>query len=142
MSETKVPEKVGELQGLAGSVCKREDPEGQGVDALTPRALSWVSSLSLEKTGLDYRLPAPGTDSLHWNMRGRCQHAHQLPSHFCFTIAHFPLILRDCSWPLAFTGKSGVNWWLTLTATVRFKVGQTLKYVTPWLGAMGNNPKQ
>lgn len=142
MNETKVSEKVGELQGLAGRICKGEDPEGQEGDVLTPRALSWVGSLSLELPGLDYSVPAPGTDSLRGNMRGRCQHAHQLPSLFCFTIVHLPPTLQDWSWPLPLTGKPGLNWWLTLTATVRLEVGQTLKYVTPWPGAMGNNPKQ
>lgn len=39
MSETKVPEKVGGFQGLAGSFCMGKDPEGWEGDALTPRAL-------------------------------------------------------------------------------------------------------
>lgn len=119
---------------------QKRRPRGMGRWCTDPRALSWVSNLSFEIPGLDYRIPA--TDSLHCNVRGRCQHAHHLPSLFYFTTAHLPPALWDCSWPLAFTGKPGVNWRLTPTATVRFKVGQTLKYVTPWPGAMGNNPKQ
>lgn len=61
MSEAKVPENVGGCQDLAEGFGKEEDPQEWGGDALTPRALGWVSSLSLEILGLNYRLPDSGT---------------------------------------------------------------------------------
>lgn len=135
LSEAKVPEEVRGCQDFA----KGFDPQGWGGDALTPEPWGgWEVCPSKYYTRVALWTPRCWyMIMVKPDMRGRCQHTQQPPFLSCFTIIPLQPPSGAAGGPLPSLVIQSAA-----TAVVRFKLEETLRCVTPWTGALGNNSNQ